>query len=220
MAEMTARDDLRARLDHVLWIGGAPDAGKTSVAEWLASRHSLQVYHFDRHEPAHFERHHPTLHAALHAVHPDRMSSEVRWVSRSVDEITATTIASWSERVAMAIDDILALPCSPRIVAEGPGFFPAVIAPILTHARQAIWLVPTASFMRQSVVRRDKPGNRHETSNPELARANLIARDLAMGERIRQQAAALHLRVLEVDGASAVEETAAAVEAHFGLDRS
>ena len=47
--------NLLSALAHVLWIGGAPDAGKTSIAK-CSRKQQLQVYHFDRHEPAHFDR--------------------------------------------------------------------------------------------------------------------------------------------------------------------
>jgi adenylylsulfate kinase-like enzyme len=36
-APTVARD-----LAHVLWIGGAPDAGKTTIARLLATRHRWQ----------------------------------------------------------------------------------------------------------------------------------------------------------------------------------
>ncbi len=42
--------DPRAALRHVLWIGGPPDAGKSTVADLLAGKYGLLVYHFDRHE--------------------------------------------------------------------------------------------------------------------------------------------------------------------------
>ncbi len=45
---MLSEHNLRSVLAHVLWIGGAPDAGKTSIANLLAEKHQLQVYHFDR----------------------------------------------------------------------------------------------------------------------------------------------------------------------------
>ncbi|MFN8542528.1 MAG: hypothetical protein U0232_34240, partial [Thermomicrobiales bacterium] len=57
MSENTS--PLRDQLAHVLWIGGPPDSGKTSLADLLAERHSLQVYHFDRHEADHLRRANP-----------------------------------------------------------------------------------------------------------------------------------------------------------------
>ncbi|HEX5502422.1 MAG TPA: hypothetical protein VFW96_07340 [Thermomicrobiales bacterium] len=202
-------------LAHVLWIGGPPDSGKTSIARMLAEKHGLQVYHFDRHEPAHFARHDPARHPALYAAHPDRMSPEERWVAQTPEVMARETIASWTERFGMALDDLRAMPASPRIVAEGPGFFPECVAPLLTDRGKAIWLAPSEAFKRASVERRGKPGARHETSDPERATRNLIGRDLLMGEHVREQARALGLIVYEVDGAVDLASVAALVEAQF-----
>ncbi|HUZ03668.1 MAG TPA: hypothetical protein VMU89_25265 [Thermomicrobiaceae bacterium] len=202
-------------LAHVLWIGGPPDCGKTSIAARLAERHGLQVYHFDRHEPEHFARADPARHPALHAAHPDRMGPEERWVGSQPDAMARDTIASWTERFDMALDDLRAMPSSPPIVAEGPGLFPDCVLPFIADARQAIWLVPSDDFKRASVLRRGKPGARHETSDPERAQRNLIARDLIMGAYVRRRAAALGLILVEVDGSRNLDEMATLVEQHF-----
>ncbi|HET8629178.1 MAG TPA: hypothetical protein VFL91_17295 [Thermomicrobiales bacterium] len=212
---MTAGGDLTRALAHVLWIGGPPDSGKTSIARLLAERYGLQVYHFDRHEPAHFARHDPVRHPALHAASPELMSPEERWVARPPEVMARFAIASWTERFGMAVEDLLAMPAAPRIVAEGPGFFPECVAPLLTDRRKAIWLVPSEAFKRASVERRGKPGARSETSDPERATRNLIGRDLLMGEHVREQAHALGLTVYEVDGAVDLAGVAALVEAQF-----
>jgi predicted kinase len=45
--------DARTAYAHVLWIGGASDAGKTTVARLLAERHRWQWYPCDFHEHNH-----------------------------------------------------------------------------------------------------------------------------------------------------------------------
>jgi hypothetical protein len=208
---------LQQSLSHVLWIGGPPDCGKTTVATIIAERHGLQQYHFDRHEMAHFARLDPVRHPALYAAHPDRMTTEQRWLGSPPDEMARDTIASWSERFTMALDDLRSMPQTPAIIAEGPGMFPELVAPLIENPHQAIWLVPTEPFKLASVTRRGKPGNRHETSNPDLATHNLTQRDLLMTDHIRQTAAEHRLRVIDIDGTEGVEAIAALVEEHFGL---
>lgn len=150
--------DLKGALAHVLWIGGPPDSGKTTIADLLATKYGLQVYHFDRHEMAHFARLDPDRHPALYAAHPDRMGPVQRWVLPSPEEMAKSTIASWTERFGMAVEDVLVMPAAPMIVAEGPGFFPECVAPLISDVHQAVWLVPSEGFKRASVLRRGKPG--------------------------------------------------------------
>lgn len=212
--QMIERDRRRA-LAHVLWIGGPPDGGKTSIAQLLARCHGLQVYHFDRHEPSHFARADPARHPALHAAHPDRLDAEARWLGSSPEVMASDTIASWTERCAMAFDDLLALPATPRIIAEGQGFFPATIAPLLDDPRRAVWLLPTERFKRASVARRGKLAGM-PLSDLARARENLIARDLLMGRIVEDGCRSLGLTLLHVDGTRDLAAMAERVAAHFG----
>lgn len=212
---MAHTGDLKSRLRHVLWIGGPPDTGKTSIADRLASKYGLQVYHFDRHEMSHFARLDPERHPALYLAHPNRMNLEQRWILPSPQEMAESTIASWTERFGMAVDDLLEMPTTPVIVAEGPGMFPELVAPLIADRRQAVWLVPSELFKRASVARRGKPGARDETSDPERATRNLIGRDLLMGRHVVERASELGLTVLEVDGSQDIDAMAALVESHF-----
>lgn len=196
--------------------GGPPDAGKTTVARLLAERHGLQVYWFDRQEMTHFSRVDPELHPALWAARPEVMSPEERWLGSSPEEMARATIASWSERFGMALDDLRAMPSSPPILAEGPGLFPDLVAPLISDPCRAIWLLPSEAFKRALALDRGKPGSRHETSDPERATLNLIKRDLLMGELIRRQALALGFTMIEVDGSETIDAIVARVEEHFG----
>jgi hypothetical protein len=142
------------------------------------------------------------------------MSLDERWVLRSPREMAEDVIATGPERLALAIDDLLGLPDDRPIVAEGPWFFPDLIAPLLAGPCQALWLVPTDAFKRASAARRDKPSFRQQTSDPERATRNWLERDRYLAEYVRRCAAELALPLWEVDGTLTVEEMAAAVEVH------
>jgi hypothetical protein len=218
---LASESDLERALAHVLWIGGPPDAGKTSIAQLLARKHKLQVYHFDRREMDHIGRADPARQPALAAFGArlrgldERAFSEDLWVARPPAAMARETVACWSERFGLAIEDLLVMPPAPPIVAEGPGFFPECVAPLIADRRKAVWLVPSEAFKRASVAGRNKPGARDQTSDPGRATRNLIDRDLLMGRHVRQRARALGLTVYEVDGARCLDEMAALVEAHF-----
>ena len=208
-------EELKRRLSSVLWLGGPPDCGKTSIARELSLNYGLSVYHFDRHEPAHFGRADPVHHPALYAAHPERMSTEERWLGSTPAQMARATVQSWTERFGMAIDDVLALSRTSSIIAEGPGFFPDCVAPVLAEYTKALWLVPTPAFKRESAIRRDKPGSRWETTDPERAQQNLIERDLIMGEHIHRTATELGLTVYVVDGTVGIDEMCERVARYF-----
>jgi hypothetical protein len=214
--------EYRDRLAHVLWIGGPPDCGKTSIADIIAEKHGLQVYHFDRCEGDHMRRAGPErqpnvvkLRTLVETLDERELAHEL-WLAHAPEAMAEFTVGSWSERVDLAVEDLIAMPGAPLIVAEGPGFFPRRILPLLADRGRAVWLVPSEEFKRASAIRRDKPGSRHLTSDPERAQENLIRRDVLMGDSVRRGVNELGLAMYEVDGSRSLEEMAATVEAQFG----
>ncbi len=199
---------------HVLWIGGPSDGGKTSLAAMLAECHGLQVFHFDRHEHAHFARVDLARHPALYKAHPDRMGPEERWLGSLSAAMARDVLACWSERCDMALDDLRTLPRHPLIVAGGPGFFPALTAPLIVDRRRAVWLLPTEAFKCASVIRRDKLGA-VPTSDPARARENLLRRELLLVEQIRREVDTLGLIRHEIDGSRDLTAMLALIETQF-----
>src|SRR5690349_23631120 len=75
-APTVARD-----LAHTLWIGGAPDAGKTTIGRLLAERRHWQWYSCDLHTHDHIARSDPTQLPATYAKFGK--SIDERWVHPS-----------------------------------------------------------------------------------------------------------------------------------------
>ncbi len=116
----------------------------------------------------------------------------------------------------MVIDDLLEIPGTAPILAEGPGLLPLSVAPCLLHPQQALWLVPTEAFKRATQpTRGGAPAN--QTSDPARAYRNLIDLDLQLAANVQQQARTLGLTVFEVDGTKSIEEMALLAAHHFGL---
>ncbi len=209
---------LRSALAHVVWIGGPTDAGKTSAARALAARYALRTYHYDlldRTElPGHWARVDPARHPHMHAARG--RSREATWVETTPAAMLTVWRRTAAERFALALEDLLALPGAPPVVAEGYGFLPELVAPLLTSPRQAVWLVPSDAFRLAGRARRGKDTLWADTSDPERARRNHLGRDLLIGQVVREQAHRLGLTVAEVDGTRSVEDVAAHVAAHFG----
>lgn len=188
--------------------------GRAASRGYSPTATGSKAYHFDRHEADHIKRSSPERHPALHTFLA--MTMDERWVLRSPGEMARNVICSWSERFDLVLEDLRALPRDPPIAAEGAGLFPELVAPLLARPHQAIWLVPTAAFCA-TMRRRRGSAMPAETSDPERAWCNLIARDVRLARYVRQRAEELDLAVIEIDGRRSIDEVAAVVAEHVGL---
>jgi hypothetical protein len=185
-------------LGHVLWIGGPPAAGKTSVAQRIARRHGLRHYNADTWTWEHRDR---ALRAGnVAAQRWEAMSAEERWVGSSPDEMLEMSLHD--HRGRMVIDDLRALPDTPLVVADGSVLPPGVVSSGLAERSRAVWLIPTPEFQRANLAdRRVAPG---PTGLYDVLRET-IARD------VRRHAAPM----LVIDGRQGVDEVIAEVEKRF-----
>lgn len=215
MARELGSDGMNA-LAHMLWIGGATDSGKTSVARALAATYGLQQYHYDLYDrvifPGHWARTDPVHSPHMHASRVE--DRDWMWVDTTPEELVERWLQTTPERFRLTLEDLQTMPVEPPIVAEGYGFSPELVLPLLTSPRQAIWLVSPEEFKRAAYERRGK-GAFTDTRDPARARHNHITRDLLLAEYIRGQAEELGLTVVEIDGRQTLGEIVALVEAHF-----
>jgi hypothetical protein len=206
-------DDMRARLSHVLWIGGGPQAGKTTLSRLLAGKWDLKIYNLDWHAVREHAGRPGTAVAAF-----QRLSMDERWAVPSADELLERSVAIWQDGFTLVVEDLLALPDSRTIVAEGPGAFPWCVAPLLSSPRQAIFLVPTRE--RRDIVASRRWGSGQGERFPgilerERALTNVSARDALLDTRIMSSCAELGLRCERLDGSLDLDDSLALVEDHF-----
>ncbi len=219
---MTDIRALRDRLSHVRWICGPPDAGKSTIALLLARWFGVTPYRQEGQERTHLQqataRSHPT-NAAIWSMIAERGEAAFfqTWVDNDPETLARQAREVWEERIDLVCADVLALDADGLVVAEGPGFFPGVMEPLLSRPDQAIWLIPTAEFKRSTHAARGKSAWRNVTSDPERALEHHIARDIVLAEQFRSEVVAAGLPWIEVDGSVNVEENAQRVAAHFGL---
>jgi hypothetical protein len=98
----------------VVWVGGAPAAGKSTVARALARRYGLRLYAADTRTWVHRDR--ALARGILAARAFETLSPLERW-QRPTAELVAMSLHR--ERGPMVLDDLAALPDRPLVVAEG-----------------------------------------------------------------------------------------------------
>ncbi len=204
------------RLRHIRWIGGGSGAGKSTVARLLAERHGFRLYHCDDTQSAHTARSnaadHPMLHAFL------AMTMDERWAKRTPEEMFHTFHGFHGEGFGLILEDLLKLPTDPSILVEGYKLLPRLVSPLLSRPGQALWLIPTSEWRRTALERRGSLWTiAGRTSEPEVALANLLARDALYTEEISRQAADLQLPTIEVNGSISADELATRVAQYLDI---
>jgi hypothetical protein len=206
---------LRRALAHVHWIGGSPCSGKSTIANALVERHGLRYYDCDHA----FYQHNEIINSAQQPVfyRVMRLKSEALWM-RPVEQQTAEEIAIYREEFPLILEDLLALPTSQPVLAEGAALMPELVAPLLHDPHQAVWIVPSAGFQLEHYSRRDWAKEVvKDTSDPQQAFQNWMQRDIQFARFVRQQAEQRQLRLLLVDGQNTIGENIGLVERHFGM---
>jgi hypothetical protein len=184
-------------LRHVLWLGGAPGSGKTTVALRLARRHGLRVYSADTRTWEHRDR---ALAAGSAAAQRFEATPREERARMAPDDLFEMSLHR--ERGPMVVDDLARLPRSPLVVAEGSVVPAAVVGEGLVERSRALWLLPTAALQRRRLDARD--------SNPQAAVLYRVA-----ARTIEREVTDAGAPRLELDGSLDVEATVAAVERHF-----
>ena len=200
---------------RVLWLGGSTCAGKTTVACLLAAEHGLRLYSCDDAFEEHRRRARPERHPGFCRI-MDLSGPEL--CALPVEDQVEGLTGFYQDQMEMIVEDLLHLPGSGPILAEGSGLLPDLVAPFLTDPGdlgRALWLIATPEFRRSQYPERGS----WVREAPEDVFQRWMQRDDILAARRSERAAALGLAVLSVDGSLSIAETAATVARRLGIER-
>ena len=208
---MTA-DELQEALADVLWLGGGPDAGKTTVARILVHRYGLGFYSLDKQGQAHLKQL-----AARSAAYQKVLDTSP---AERLAELEPAGHVAWTwefarDRFLLLVEDLQKFDGPRPILVEGVGLLPELVEPLLASKRQAIWLAPSESFILANWGRSKKRFLARQTADPARAKRDLLTIDRLLAQRIAEQTQVKGLRALEVDGSLSAAEVAELVAAHY-----
>ncbi|MBQ38394.1 MAG: hypothetical protein CME04_18570 [Gemmatimonadaceae bacterium] len=196
--------------DSVLWIGGSPCAGKSTIAERLSAAGGPARFSVDEDFAVQSRGFSPERQPALCAWL--QASSDERWL-QPVPQLLDEVIACYSEHCAFIVDALVAQTRSgsATILTEGSCLLPDCLAPMAATAAM-VWVVPTPDFQRRHYGQRDwARDSLTDCREPERAFRNWMDRDVAFAAWVGERCKSLCLPCIVVDGQQDVEAIAARV---------
>lgn len=198
----------------VLYLGGSPCSGKSSVAEILKSRYSLKYLRLDDWLEAHIQSASPDTEPTLAFFRT--ASCDETWLISPREQVRRE-IQVYAEEFPLHQAEIAKI-ADPLILVEGAALLPGLIAPILPAKTHALYMIPTPAFQRQHYRQRPWVADvLSACTDPDQAFENWMRRDEIFARWVQRSAQSDGIQVMVVDGSHDIETTAQAVALYFGL---
>jgi 2-phosphoglycerate kinase len=195
------------------YIGGSPCAGKSTVADLVARRHGLDVFHCDDTVRT---RHDLVTRAASPALHELTSLTTCGRLGRDPGWQAEKEVLYYREQFPFLLEELRAV--TGPVVVEGADLLPELMRDHLGELGYVVWMVPTPEFQLEHYRRREwAHALVAECDEPGQAFGNWMRRDMLFAEYVRATATQLGGTVVEVDGSRSVAEVASEVGAGLGL---
>lgn len=179
-----------------VWIGGAPCAGKSLLAERLSVDLHFPVYHADEH----FDEHAQQVDRGTVLKRISGWSPEQIFL-RNVEQMVADFVSVSYDEFPLILKDLEATEWNHGAIVEGCALLPELVSASMMEADSAVFLVPTEDFQRHHYALRPWIHDLlSKTSNRQAAWENWRARDARFADVVIEQAIEANLPVVEVDG--------------------
>lgn len=202
-------------LSHILWIGGSPCSGKSTIAAALAERHGFAMYTCDDMVDRHTAEAGPDRAPTMHRL--GRASCDELWM-RPLGQQVREEMTYYDEEFPFILDDLLAKPRDRPVIVEGAALMPHLLDRIDTPSDRSIWILPSPAFQRAHYARRDW---RHDVlatcTEQDQAWHNWMARDIGFATAVAAECLVLHGTCLTIDGTRPVSAILDEVTQHFRL---
>jgi len=204
-------------LQHVLWVGGAPCAGKTTLSKRPTNDFSMLYYDGDCHFEEHFETasdESPVTCRARDRVHRENSSA---WMFEQESEEMAVFMRDLGrEDLVRAIKDLLELPSDRPIVVDLYNGHPPWMRRVVDPDRM-IFLVSTDAFQESGWHQRDGAFRREieQCDDPEWSMTQFIDCCLTMSRQVQEECREYGLPLLITGGCLELDEAYEAVCNHF-----
>lgn len=205
-------------MQALYWMGGAPCAGKTTIAQIIAQEFGWRVLHLDRHVEDYLKRADPDRHPTLTEYNSLGLQ---RFLSMTAQAQLARIWHMSAEWFGFLLEDALALPTDAPILVEGSNIRPRDVVATGVDLRRTVWLAPTEDFLLATYPHRGSWVQGVLAQFPQDQQIDIfdqwMQRDAAHAAQSLAQARQLGIRTFAVDGSTSLLENAEIVMKHFGL---
>jgi hypothetical protein len=194
----------------VYWVGGAPCSGKSSIAEKLAFKYCLSLIKSDDSMFRHMQEADPLKQPVMHKL--AGLSWNELWL-RPLEIQVADEFGFFREEFDLLLDEMASFPKDRPILTEGNAWPPELLSQLQVNPGRVIYLIPTREFQVSYYSKREfTKGILAQCDDPQAAFANWMERDACFTVQVLQQAHALGLPVIQVDGSTSLDENMLRVE--------